>query len=159
MATTRFLAKFRDPQVILYGDTRPRLDAPGSPDERIMQVILEQIRSLLVAPLHLPMPSDHRLRAITAAMTTNSEDARTFADWARTVGASSRTLTWLLVAETGLSFRLWRRRVWLLEALWRLASQGPVTSLALDLDHDSSSAFVAMFKRALGTPPAHHFSP
>jgi AraC-like DNA-binding protein len=152
MATTRFLAKFRDPQVILYGDTRPRLYAPGSPDKRIMQVIVEQIRSLLVAPLHLPMPSNRRRRAITTAVITNSEDARTFANWARTVGTSSRTLTWLFVAQMGLSFRLWCRRVWQVEALWRLASREPVTSLALDPGYDSYSAFVTMFNCALGTP-------
>lgn len=146
-------------ELILYAVTRPRLYEPGSPDERIMAVILDRIRSLPVAPLHLPMPSDQRLRVIAAAMTANPEDARTLADWARTVGASGRTLARLFLAETGMSFRHWRQQVRLLEALRRLAGREPVTTVALDLGYDSPSAFIAMFKRALGTTPGQYFAP
>jgi AraC-like DNA-binding protein len=146
-------------ELILYAVTRPRLYEPGSPDERIMAVILDQIRSLAVTPLHLRMPGDQRLQAIATAMTANPEDARTLDDWARTVGASSRTLARLFLAETGMSFRHWRQQVRLLEALRRLACREPVTTVALDLGYDSPSAFIAMFKRALGTTPGQYFAP
>jgi AraC-like DNA-binding protein/quercetin dioxygenase-like cupin family protein len=146
-------------ELILYAVTRPPLYEPDSPDERIMLVILDQIRSLPVAPLHLPIPADRRLRAIATAMTGDPGDARTLADWARTVGASSRTLARLFLAETGMSFRHWRQQVRLLEALRRLASREPVTTVALDLGYDSPSAFISMFKRALGLTPGQYFAP
>jgi AraC-like DNA-binding protein len=92
-------------------------------------------------------------------MTANPGDVRTLADWARTVGAGSRTLARLFLAETGMSFRHWHQQVRLLEALRRLASQEPVTTVALDLGYDSPSAFIAMFKRALGMTPGQYFAP
>jgi AraC-like DNA-binding protein len=46
-----------------------------------------------------------------------------------------------------------------LEALRRLASREPVTTVALDLGYDSPSAFIAMFKRALGLTPGQYFAP
>jgi AraC-like DNA-binding protein len=124
-----------------------------------MLVILDQIHSLPVAPLHLPIPEDRRLRAIATAMTANPGDVRTLADWVHTVGASSRTLARLFLAETDMSFRHWRQQVRLLEALRHLASQEPVTTVALDLGYDSPSAFIAMFKRALGMTPGQYFAP
>ena len=72
---------------------------------------------------------------------------------------SSRTLARRFLAETGLPFRHWRQQVRLLEALKRLACQEHVTTVALDLGYDSPSAFIAMFKRALGVTPGQYFAP
>jgi AraC-like DNA-binding protein len=145
-------------ELILYAVTRPRLYELGSADERLMSVILDQIRSLPVAPLHLPMPRDPRLQIITTALTANPDDTRPLAAWARAAGASARTLARLFVAETGMSFRHWRQQARLLEALRRLARREPVTMVALDLGYESPSAFIAMFKRAVGTTPGQYFA-
>ena len=55
-----------------------------------------------LAPLHLPMPSDRRLPAVTARLLDDPADQRTLAAWSRSAGA--RTLARLFVAETGMSF-------------------------------------------------------
>jgi AraC-like DNA-binding protein len=145
-------------ELILYAVTLPRLYAPASPAERIMTVILDQLRALPVSPLHLPVPSDFRLQAIARALIENPADGRTIAAWGRTVGASDRTLARLFLTETGMSFHHWRQQVRLLEALRRLALKEPVTTLALELGYDSPSAFIAMFKRAFGMTPSRYFS-
>ena len=46
----------------------------------------------------------------------------------------------------------------LLAALERLATGVSVTNVALDLGYDSPSAFIAMFRRALGSTPKRYFS-
>ena len=46
----------------------------------------------------------------------------------------------------------------LLAALERLALGQTVTATALDLGYDSTSAFIAMFRKALGTTPGRYFS-
>ena len=145
-------------ELILYAVSRPRLYAPGSADERLMAVILDQMQGLPVAPLYLPMPRDPRLQAIAQGVLRDPADPRMLTDWARDVGASTRTLARLFLADTGLTFRHWCQQARLLEALRRLASQEPVTTVALDLGYDSPSAFIAMFKRALGTTPGRYFS-
>jgi AraC-like DNA-binding protein/quercetin dioxygenase-like cupin family protein len=123
------------------------------PRARIAQVILDQLGELPEAPLALPVPSDARLRAVAGALERDPADRRTLAEWARDSGSSERTLARLFRAETGMSFRAWRQQLRLLRALEMLAAGRPVTFVALDLGYESTSAFSAMFRRALGASP------
>jgi AraC-like DNA-binding protein len=59
--------------------------------------------------------------------------------------------------DIGLSFRQWQRQVRLLAGLIRLAEGQSVTTVAMDVGYDSPSAFIAMFKRALGATPSQYF--
>jgi len=127
-------------------------------DGRLIGVLLDQIQTLPETPLHLPMPTDTRLQKITETLTRNPADPQSLEDWATTAGASSRTLTRLFTAETGMTFRQWRQQVRLLEALARLADGEPVTAVALDLGYDSQSAFISMFRKSLGTTPGRYFA-
>ena len=144
-------------ELILYAVTLPRLYKPASPEERIMGVILDLIQTLKVAPLDLPIPRDTRLQKISNMLTDDPSNNRTLKDWGKTVGATSRTLARLFRSETGMSFRQWRQQVRILEALSRLGREEPVTTVALDLGYDSPSAFIAMFKKALGRTPGQYF--
>ncbi len=51
----------------------------------------------------------------------------------------------------------WRRQLRLLHALERLASGESVTTVALALGYDSTSAFISMFRRNLGRTPGSYF--
>jgi AraC-like DNA-binding protein len=135
----------------------PHLYALGGQEERLMLLILDEIRALSIAPLYLPEPSDGRLRYIAAALKRQPDDHRTLEAWGRTVGASSRTLARLFRRETGMSFQQWQRQIRLLSGLIRLADGQPVTTVAMEVGYDSPSAFIAMFKRALGTTPSQYF--
>ncbi len=130
---------------------------PNSPEQRLMSVILDQIRILPVAPLALPMPSDRRLRRVVDGLLSDPSDARGLDRWAQEAGASSRTLARLFDAETGMSFRAWRQQLRLLRALERLAAGDAVTTVAMDMGYDSPSAFTAMFRRNLGEAPTRYF--
>ncbi len=57
-----------------------------------------------------------------------------------------------------MSFDAWRRQLRLQTALTWLAVGRPVTTVALDLGYDSPSAFIAMFRRALGQTPGQYFA-
>jgi AraC-like DNA-binding protein len=97
------------------------------------------------------------LQQITTALRADPADDRTLDIWARAAGASSRTLTRLFLAETGMTFRQWQRQARLLAGLVRLADGQPVTVVALEVGYASPSAFIAMFRRALGTTPGQYF--
>ena len=143
-------------ELILHAVAVP-LDRPlDGPDARLLAVIPDQLRRLRPEPLHLPIPSDRRLRPITAALSDDPADGRRLADWARTAGASERTLARLFQRETGMTFGAWRQRLRLLVAIGRLAEGEAVTALAYDLGYESPSAFVAMFRRELGAPPTRY---
>ncbi len=137
---------------------RQPYDADGA-DARIAAVLLDEIRAAPAAPLHLARPADPRALRVVRALEADPGDARTLAGWARTAGASSRTLARLFLRETGVSFRAWRQQLRLLRALERLADGQAVTTVAVDLGYDSPSAFIAMFRKALGTTPSDYFRP
>ena len=127
-----------------------------SPQARLMQVILDQIPAQPVATLSLPMPSDSRLLRITRGLIANPGDARGLADWAQIVGASQRTLNRRFQDQTAMSFRDWRQQCRLLRGLEMLAAGDNVTRVALELGYEHSSAFIAMFRRCLGTTPLRY---
>ncbi len=131
---------------------------PDSPEARIMAVILDQILTQPVASLSLPLPSDPRLRRVTDALINNPADARDLDQWANEVGASKRTLVRLFPAQTGMTFREWRQQRRLLRALELLNKGNSVTSVALETGYDNSSAFIAMFRRCLGSTPMRYQS-
>ena len=124
------------------------------PDGRLMQVMLDEINTLQEEEsLHLPMPEDPRLKRITSLLMSNPADKRTLAGLAREAGSSERTLARLFVTETGLSFGDWRRRLRLIQSVERLVAGEAVTTVALDMGYESPSAFIAMFRRTLGSSP------
>jgi AraC-like DNA-binding protein len=130
----------------------------GPAEQRVLDVILDQLRLVRMAPLDLPMPRDKRLLKICEAILRDPAARVSLQEWERTVGASRRTITRLFPAETQLTFDGWRKQALLLEALRRLADGQPVSQVALELNYDSSSAFIAMFKKSLGATPGKYFS-
>jgi quercetin dioxygenase-like cupin family protein len=98
-------------ELILYAITLPRLYELNSPEERIMNVVLDLVPTLKIAPLDLLMPTDVRLKKISEKLTVNPGDNRTLEDWGKSVGATNRTLARLFRSETGMSFRQWRQQL------------------------------------------------
>ncbi|AOK07493.1 helix-turn-helix transcriptional regulator [Burkholderia sp. AU19243] len=123
---------------------------------RIADVILDEIASSEVRSLTLARPRDARLVRITDALATNLADNRRLEEWAEWAGISARTLSRRFVAETGLTFAQWRQQARLMRALEKIADGVPVTAIALDLGYDNVSAFIDMFRRALGTTPGRY---
>jgi AraC-like DNA-binding protein len=54
-------------------------------------------------------------------------------------------------------FNQWRQRLRLIQALRLLANGESVTSVALESGYDSTSAFIAMFKKEVGTTPSRYY--
>lgn len=144
-------------ELMLRAVEMPLLYDENGADGRVAKLILDELRVLRALPLHLPSPSDARLKRICAALRRQPADDRTLQGWGREVGASARTLARLFRSETGLSFGRWRAQARLLAALARLAAGEKVTSVALDLGYDSPSAFAALFRRQFGVPPSRYF--
>ena len=130
----------------------------GSAEARLIAVLLDRIEGLPVAPLYLPMANDRRTRRIVEALLDDPADIRTLQDWSRELAASERTLARIFTRETGMTFGQWRQQVKLLAALTRLAQGASVTEVAFDLGYASQSAFIAMFRKALGKTPGRYFS-
>jgi AraC-like DNA-binding protein len=103
--------------------------------------------------LHVPMPTDARLRRVCAAVLAHPERPVTLEELAEQSGASPRTLRRLFQDSLGMSFAVWRQQARLVEALALLGEGRPVAAISRELGYASPSAFTAMFKRMVGSPP------
>ncbi|NTF46534.1 helix-turn-helix domain-containing protein [Rhizobium rhizogenes] len=124
---------------------------------RLAAVLIDELLAAPLEPIHLPIPTDRRLLRLTEAMLKDPGLRFTVDEWGARVGASTRTLSRLFQRETGMSFVHWRQQLHVGVALQRLAKGEQVTTIAGDLGYESVSAFIAMFKRMLGTTPARYF--
>ncbi|TPG60782.1 AraC family transcriptional regulator [Ewingella americana] len=92
------------------------------------------------------------------ALFKNPGDRRTLKQWALRLAISERSLARLVKNATGMSFGRWRQQLHLMIALNHLAEGKSVQSVAGTLGYDSVSAFITMFRKALGKSPTHYFS-
>ena len=129
-----------------------------SRDDRLMRLLLDEIRTLPSLALSLPRPSSAPLQNLCDAMLSRLDDDTSLDGWARQLAMDARTLQRRFQRETGLSFGQWRRQARLIGALERLAAGRSVLEVALDLGYSSPSAFATMFKRELGASPSSFFA-
>lgn len=125
---------------------------------RMVQVLLDELTRMPVEQLHLPISDETHLRRITKALTENPADRSTLAEWGNRVAMSERTLARLVLKETGLTFGRWRQQLHLIIALRELAAGATVQRVSAELGYESVTAFITMFKKALGMPPAKYFA-
>ncbi|HHS3081814.1 TPA: helix-turn-helix domain-containing protein, partial [Klebsiella michiganensis] len=64
----------------------------------------------------------------------------------------------LMLRETGLTFGRWRQQLHLIIALRELASGVSVQNVAANLGYESVNAFITMFRKTMGSTPAHYFA-
>lgn len=126
--------------------------------DRIVQVLLEELRLQDVNDLHLPIPDDPALRFIANAMIQNPQERVTLAEWASRVAMSERSLSRLVTRKTAMSFGLWRQQLQVIMALRQLSEGVTVQNVADNLGYDSVSAFITMFRKLLGQSPARYMT-
>ncbi len=121
-------------------------------------ILVDLLTPVTMTAIDVRMPTDERARAVAQTLIENPADGRTLAHWGRDVGASERTLARAFLADTGLSFGQWRGLLRLRAAMMALATGAPVARVARQVGYESTSAFVAAFRRATGSTPAAYFA-
>jgi AraC-like DNA-binding protein len=145
-------------ELIIHIAAPEMLDRSRSVRERLLGVLLDQLEVLPTIPLQLPLPRDPRAMRVAEWLRQHPDAPGLLKQMARRSGASVRTVERLFQSETGMTFGKWRQQLRLLHALRQLAIGRPVTAVALEVGYDSPSAFIAMFRSALGTTPTRYFA-
>lgn len=145
-------------QMLLHVVRMPVLYEPDGEDGRFVAAMLDRLSAAPVETLNLPNPVDPKLQTIMAEMMEDPSNRATLADWGRRLSISQRTLARTLQRETGMSFGRWRQQLHVLFALQRLAQGMSVQSVAFELGYESPSAFITMFRKVVGKPPARYLS-
>jgi AraC-like DNA-binding protein len=136
-------------------------DQVADDDERedlLTKVVLRELPRMAVQRLHLPLSLEPRLKRIASRLAEDPSDRSTLAEWAKRVALSESSLARLVVKETRLTFGRWRQQLHLIVAMRELASGSSVQQVSADLGYESVTAFITMFKKALGKPPAKYLN-
>src|SRR5690606_37700554 len=128
----------------------------GGRDQRVMDLILDEIEVAPRLQLHVPLPRNLKLLRLCERMIAEPAEPVTLEGLAREMNTSGRTVARLFHREVGMSFGDWRRRMCLLLSLPRLASGVSILEVSLEHGYQSPSAFSAMFRRSLGVSPTEY---
>jgi AraC-like DNA-binding protein len=145
-------------ELIVRAATLPILYSRRSPEARVMQMILDEIRECAMVPLHLAVPTHPRLTRICDAIVRNPRCHDTLEQLAAAEGMSKRTAERLFNRELAMTFSRWRQQARLLAALTCLAADKSVKLAAFESGYASQSAFTNTFKRVFGTTPRNYFN-
>ena len=126
--------------------------------DRLVRVMLDELALMPRERMELTVSSHPKIASIAAALLADPSDRRTLGQWAKHVAVSERSLKRLMVQQTGMSFGRWRRQLHLVIALRDLAGGATVQQVADALGYESATAFIIMFKKALGTTPTRYFA-
>ncbi len=130
---------------------------PDPAGRRLAGVLADQIAMASRVDLRLPSPLHARAIRVSELLIADPSDTLSLATLARELSVSARTLARHFIADTGLTLGQWRLQFRLTHALTLVASGKAIKDVAVEVGYESPSAFVAAFKRALGTTPKRLF--
>jgi AraC-like DNA-binding protein len=141
-------------QLILHLCTHEKLSRRSKAHSHLIDVFLDQLEAVQTVPLQLPGLSDARAARVAAALQKKSCSLEAAC---RQAGASKRTIERLFLQETRLSLGKWRQQLRLMRSLELLAAGEKISHAADQAGYSTPSAFIAMFRKALGTTPRRYF--
>lgn len=144
-------------QMIVHLCTVGKLNRRSKTHAHLIDVLIDQLETVKAVPLQLPSPSDPRAARVAAALQGSPDNSRSLAWACKQAGASKRTIERLFQQETRMSMGKWRQQLRLLRSLQLLAAGEKISYAALEAGYNSPSAFIAMFRKALGTTPRRYF--
>jgi AraC-like DNA-binding protein len=145
-------------ELILHACELAKLRRRVATERHIMELILDQLKLAESVPVQLPHPRDTRARRLADILRADPRDSRPLQALSMECGASKRTMQRLFAEESGMSFSRWRQRARLIHAMQSLAAGQSVTNAALDAGYSTTSGFISMFRKQLGTTPSRYLA-
>lgn len=128
-------------------------DVPREKAELAVRLILHEITETPDVPIFLPMPTNVIARRVADLAITDPWMHLGVDELARRAATSVRTISRIFPAETGLTFKAWRRRARIAIAIDRLSTGRPISRVAADVGFASTAAFSFAFRQITKTTP------
>jgi AraC-like DNA-binding protein/quercetin dioxygenase-like cupin family protein len=144
-------------ELVLHACTIPALARKRPHEAHLVGTILDQLHGAKSVALQLPEPADTRSGRVAKLLVDDPSDQRSLDALCESAGASKRTIERLFRIQTGMTFGKWRQQLRLMHALRLLAEGRKITDVALESGYSTTSAFISMFKKTLGTTPSRYF--
>lgn len=143
-------------ELVLEVRRRGMLIASIPEQKRLAAVLLDQVFDTRSLPAQIRLPTDKRARAVAQRAQVDLARVPPLQELVGGCGVSVRTIERLFLHETGLTFGRWLQRVRALHAVGRLVGGISVAQAGMEVGYESTSAFIAMFKRVLGRTPGSY---
>lgn len=149
-------------ELIIHLSAQSTESKANASSHRLIEVLLDLLASMEKGNLHWPVPNEPRLKKLSQHLFERhllnaQEDKINLASLAKYLAMSERTLERLILKETAMTYHQWHSQLKIMMALSKLSDGLSVERIAYELGYQSVSAFIAMFKRHLGTTPAQYF--
>lgn len=128
-----------------------RDDDPAS--KRLFAVLLDQLALQRELALFVPSLEVALTQKVAAALDADPTDTPRIRDLAAGLGVSARTIERAFVADAAMTIGEWRQRSRVGRAIALLAGGAAVKDVALEVGYETPSAFVAAFRKIVGTTP------
>ncbi|AQS40334.1 transcriptional regulator, AraC family [Shewanella psychrophila] len=125
-------------------------------DDRLITVVLDQIRTSKQQPNFLPQTNDPLLTPILLELGHEPSNQMNLSEWAQKLHTTERTLARHCRNKLGMNFSELRQRAKFLRSVELLRQGYTVKNIALSLGYNQSSPFITLFKKYAGSPPAQH---
>jgi AraC-like DNA-binding protein len=143
--------------LIVHLCTLQKLSRKTAVHAHLIDVLLDQLEAVQMVPLQLPTPADIRAVRVASALQQSLDSSLSLSTICKQAGASRRTIERIFQQETRLSLGRWRQQLRLLRSLELLAGGHKIEHAAMEAGYSTPSAFIAMFRKALGTTPRRYF--
>jgi len=137
---------------VLFGNTY----LPNSPESRINDVLLDNLRKMKYETCPIVMPINPKLSKLCEVVLDNPSIQFSLDEWGKKCGASGRNLARIFKRQTGVSYTQWCNRVRVFHAVERLKAGDSVTTISISLGYANCSAFTHMFKSVTGLKPREY---
>lgn len=129
------------------------LDPQRPAHDRLAAVLMDLVSAARETDLMLPLPRDPRALKLAQFLESAPGDRQSLERLVTDTGASLRTLQRCFIEETGMTIESWRQKARLLHSAVALAEGATVLNASLTCGYDSSSAFIAAFRKQFGVTP------
>jgi AraC-like DNA-binding protein len=122
-------------------------------ESALREVLIAQLHKASPVPTFVTMPRDGRALAVAQALLADPAACAPLGVLCAKAGFSIRTMERTFLREVGMSFESWRRQARLMKAVELLVRGCAVKEVAFEVGYRQPSAFVEMFREALGATP------
>lgn len=129
----------------------------ASRKKRLGLVAIDELEGLESTDLYIHSGKDPRLQRLISHIVQHPQHGLSLVALSNLAGASVRTIERLFKAETGMTFRQWRSRFKLMNALVQLTHGQSSTLVAHELGYKSVSSFINAFKIQFGCTPQEYY--
>lgn len=143
--------------LILHLCSYEKLSRRSKTHAHLIDALMDQLAMVRSIPLQLPALDDPRALRVAEALRRDPGDGSSLDSACQRSGASKRTIERIFRQETQLSLGKWRQQMRLMRSIELIAAGEKVSHAALEAGYSTPSAFIAMFRKAMGTTPRKYF--